>query len=130
MMLCDTNIISELARPRPNTGVLSWAATVSTISLSAVSVEEILYGLAWKPHPRIRLWFDGFLTAGCTVLPITTEIAKRCGQLRGEFQAKGQSRTQADMLIAATAQVHQLTLVTRNVRDFTDCGIPLLNPFL
>ena len=129
MILCDTNIISELSRPRPNPGVLSWAGTVSAIALSVVSVEEIYYGLAWKPHPRIRLWFEEFLTTGCALLPITPDIAKRCGQLRGELQARGQSHTQADILIAATALEHQLTLVTRNVRDFADCGVPLLNPF-
>jgi predicted nucleic acid-binding protein len=129
MVLCDTNIISELARPRPNSGVLAWASTVSSIALSVISVEEILYGLAWKPHLKIRDWFDEFLDNRCTILPVTAAIAKRCGHLRGEFQAKGRTCTQADMLIAATAQVHQLTLVTRNVNDFTDCHIPLLNPF-
>lgn len=129
MVLCDTNIISELARPRPNSGVQAWASTISSIALSVISVEEIFYGLAWKPHPRIRAWFDEFLDNRCTILPVTAAVAKRCGHLRGELQAKGQTRTQADILIAATAQVHQLTLVTRNVNDFTDCHIPLLNPF-
>lgn len=127
--LCDTNIISELARPRPNPGVLAWASTVSSIALSVISVEEIFYGLAWKPHAKIRAWFEEFLESRCTIVPVTSDIAKRCGHLRGELQAKGQARTQADMLIAATAQVRQLTLVTRNVQDFTDCHIPLLNPF-
>ncbi|HYO16166.1 MAG TPA: PIN domain-containing protein [Thermoanaerobaculia bacterium] len=60
---------------------------------------------------------------------MTAEIAKRAGELRGERQARGDIRSQADMMIAATAQMHQLTLVTRNVRYFLDCGIPLLNPF-
>lgn len=127
--LCDTNIISELARPRPNPGVLTWASTISAIALSVISVEEIFYGLAWKPRPKIHAWFEEFLESRCAILPVTAAIAKRCGYLRGELQAKGHARTQADMLIAATAQVHQLTLVTRNVQDFTDCHIPLLNPF-
>ena len=82
-----------------------------------------------KPHPKIRVWFEEFLERRCALLPVTVDIAKRCGHLRGELQTKGQTRTQADMLIAATAQVHQLTLVTRNVDDFTGCHIPLLNPF-
>ncbi len=128
-MLCDTNIISELARPRPNLGVTEWAGTVSSIALSVVSIEEIFYGLAWKPHPKIRARFEEFLERHCSVLPVTAEVAKRCGHLRGELQAAGKTRTQADMLIAATAQIHQLTLVTRNVNDFTDCHISLLNPF-
>ncbi len=128
-VLCDTNIISKLARPRPNPGVTAWASTVFSIALSVISVEEIFYGLAWKPHPKILLWFEEFLETRCAILPVTAEVAKRCGHLRGELQAKGQTCTQADMLIAATAQVHELTLVTRNVSDFTGCHIPLLNPF-
>ena len=128
MVLCDTNIIGELARPRPNSGVLAWVSTVSSIALSVISVEEIFYGLARKPHLKIRAWFDEFLDNRCTILPVTAAIAKRCGHLRGELQAKGQTRTQADMLIAATAQGHQLTRGTRNVTDFTDCHMPLLDP--
>jgi predicted nucleic acid-binding protein len=129
MYLCDTNIISELARPRPNPGVVAWAEMVVPINLSIITVEEIFYGLAWQPHPRIRAWFEVFLDTHCTLLPVTVHIAKHGGQLRGELQARGKVRTQADMLIAATAHLHQLTLVTRNVSDFEDCAIPLLNPF-
>jgi predicted nucleic acid-binding protein len=62
-------------------------------------------------------------------LPITSDIARRAGELRGQLQANGQTRTQADMLIAATAQIHALTIITRNVRDFDGCGIGVLNPF-
>jgi predicted nucleic acid-binding protein len=52
MYLVDTNIISELARPAPNAGVLAWAGTVTTIILSVITLEEIFYGLTWKPSPR------------------------------------------------------------------------------
>ena len=127
--LCDTNVISELARPRPNPGVLTWAGTVATITLSVVSLEEIWFGLAWKPNARVQAWFDVFFEARCQVLPITADVAARCGQLRGELVARGAVRSQADMLIAATAQIHGFTVVTRNVRDFQDCMVPLLNPF-
>ncbi|MEH2256076.1 PIN domain-containing protein [Nostoc sp.] len=65
----------------------------------------------------------------CQVLPITIEIAKRSRELQGQLRLSGKTHTQADMMIAATAQIHQLTLVTRNIRDFDGCGIPLLNPF-
>jgi predicted nucleic acid-binding protein len=92
-------------------------------------VEEVIYGLAWKPNPRVRAWFEGFLETYCDVLPATAEIARRAGELRGELQARGQTRSQSDMLIAATAQLHALTLVTRNSDDFEGCGIPQLNPF-
>ncbi|MEH2454012.1 MAG: type II toxin-antitoxin system VapC family toxin [Nostoc sp.] len=127
--LCDTNIISELVRLQPNSGVLKWAALVPTIVLSTITVEEIFYGLTFKPNSRIQIWFESFLENNCEVLPITIEIAKRSGELRGQLRLSGKTHTQADMMIAATAQIHQLTLVTRNIRDFEGCGIPLLNPF-
>ncbi|RCJ31592.1 PIN domain-containing protein [Nostoc minutum NIES-26] len=99
------------------------------MTVSAITVEEIFYGLTSKPNLRIQNWFEGFLENYCQILPITTEIAKRSGELRGQLKSTGKTHTQADMIIAATTQIHQLTLVTRNIRDFDGCGIPLLNPF-
>jgi predicted nucleic acid-binding protein len=73
-------------------------------------------------------WFDQFLL-GHQVFAIDTPIARRAADLRAFLSLQGEVRTQADMLIAATAQIHGLSLVTRNVRDFEGCGIPVLNPF-
>jgi len=56
--LSDTNIISELARPQPNPGVLAWITQVSSISLSVITLEEIAYGLASKPNARVQNWFQ------------------------------------------------------------------------
>lgn len=127
--LTDTNVLSELVRPRPNSGVLAWAAGMERISVSVVTLEEIMFGLAWKPNPKVREWFGGFFAEACEVVPITQPMAERAGVMRGELRAKGITRSQADILIAATAQVLGLTLVTRNVRDFEGCRIDLLNPF-
>jgi predicted nucleic acid-binding protein len=127
--LVDTNVLSELVRKSPDPGVLQWAQETRQIALSAITVEEVYFGLAWKPNPRILRWFEEFLAMSCDILPVTAEIAKRSGELRGQLQARGQTRTPADMTIAATAQEHRLTLVTRNVRHFEGCGIQLLNPF-
>jgi predicted nucleic acid-binding protein len=127
--LCDTNIISELIRPQPNQGVIEWSKNVSTIYLSVISVDEIYFGLKRKPHFKIQTWFETFLIKKCEVLPITTEIAKYAGELRGQLSLIGQIRSQADMLIAATASIHKLRLITRNERDFKNCGITVFNPF-
>jgi predicted nucleic acid-binding protein len=128
MLLIDTNIISELSRRQPDPGVLTWASGITEFRFSAISLEEIAFGLAWHPNPRIQDWIAGFF-ARHAALPVTAEIARRAGELCGRLSAQGSPRTQADMLIAATALVHDLTLVTRNTRDFEGCGLPLLNPF-
>lgn len=127
--LCDTNVLSELCRPFPNQGVIAWTHTVSDIYLSVVTAEEIYFGLTRRPNARILRWFEAFVTDNCSVLPVNAEIAKQAGELWGELSLKGQTRTQADMLIAATSLTHGLPLVTRNERDFADCGIVVINPF-
>ena len=132
MQLADTNIVSELMRKRPDPGVLAWREMVDAmyghITMSAVTVDEIMYGLARKQDSGLQAWFDGFMSRN-QVLTVTQTIACRAGEMRAMFSLRGVVRSQADMLIAATAQVHALTLVTRNVRDFDGCGIALLNPF-
>lgn len=97
--------------------------------LSVVSVEEIRFGLTWKPNAKIAAWFERFLGDQCQVIPVTDEIARRSGELRGRLRARGVTRSQADMLIAATAIESRLTLVTRNETDFQECGVSVLNPF-
>jgi predicted nucleic acid-binding protein len=130
LILVDTNILSELARGKPDPRVLRWAESqVLPLAVSVVTVEEIHFGLAYRPKAEIRAWFEAFLDESCEILEISDLIAKRAGGLRGQFRASGMQRTQADMLIAATAQVHQLALATRNVKDFEGCGIAILDPF-
>jgi predicted nucleic acid-binding protein len=129
MELCDTNILSELVRSRPNPGVLAWAEEVSAIAVSVVTVEGIACGLAWHPNERVERAIGELIAEHCTVFDVTAEIASRAGRLRGEMRRQGLVRTQADMLIAGTALEHRLPLVTRNVRDFENLGVALLNPF-
>lgn len=126
--LLDTNVISELARPRPSPSVLAWASALEEHRFSAISIEEIRFGIACSNSSRLRVWADQYF-AKHLALPVTDDIARRAGTLRGDFRRRGITRAQSDMLIAATAQAHGLTLVTRNTRDFDGCGIALLNPF-
>ena len=128
-MLVDTNVVSELMRPKPSGVVLAWAERQEDFSLSVVCLEEIMFGLQARPSPRLSKWFDEFVASHCKLLPVTAAVARRCALLRGQARARGQQRTQADGLIAATAYEHALALATRNTRDFEDCGIPLINPF-
>ena len=83
-----------------------------------------LQNRAWPCSKRVPIWLQRQ-----EVLAVTTDVARCAGALRGQLQLRGQTRTQADMLIAATAQIHALTIVTRNVRDFDGCGVAVLNPF-
>lgn len=126
--LCDTNVLGDLVRKKPSSGVMRWAAGVKHINVSVITIEEIFFGLAWKPNQRIQTWIENFLQTQCTVLPVTLQAARMAGYLRGQMQSRGATRTQADMLIAGTAHEHGLTLVTLNGKDFKGCGIAVLTP--
>lgn len=127
--LFHTNVSSELVRPHPQPSVLTFVSGISQITISAITIEEVIYGLSAKPNLRIQEWFERFFISYCTVLPITEAIARQAGELRGKLQTEGKVRTQADILIAATAKTHRLTLITRNIKDFEGCNLTILDPF-
>ena len=131
-MLVDTNVLSELPRPRPNANVVRWFATQESIHVSVVTLEELAFGVARAPserRSRLSRWLDALLDARPVILDVTTAIARASGELRAAREALGRRVAQADMLIAATALTLGLTLVTRNRRDFEGCGLTVLNPF-
>jgi predicted nucleic acid-binding protein len=132
-MLVDTNVLSELPRPRPNANVVAWFAAQETVHVSVISLEELAFGIARaSPAARSRLvrsWLDAFVDARPIVLDVTAAIARASGELRAAREARGRRVAQADMLIAATALAHGLTLVTRNGRDFDGCGVAVVDPF-
>ena len=100
------------------------------LTLSAITIEEVFFGLSAKRNPRIERWFEELLDdSRCRVLDVTAPIARHAGVLRGQLARRGIPRDPPDMLIAATAVVHGLTLATRNERDFADCGLTVVNPF-
>jgi predicted nucleic acid-binding protein len=128
-VLVDTNVFCELARPAPSPGVQSWAEGFESFAISVITIDEVSFGLTFKPNARIQRWFESFVETYCRILEITAPIARHAGILRGQLARRGRPRTQADMLIAATATQHGLTLATRNRKDFEGCGIAVINPF-
>jgi predicted nucleic acid-binding protein len=135
--LVDTNIPSELTRRRSNETVEKWLddADDESLYLSVVSLGEIFKGIAILPAGKrrdqlerwveetLRPWFTGRL------LPVSEAVAERWGKLTGARQLSGLSLKMADGLIAATAIEHDLTVVTRNVRDFAGLGVRIIDPW-
>lgn len=130
IVLADTNVISEFVKKTPDPNVMRWLQTVQRLAISAVTLEEAHFGLAWQPNARKLALFNALVERLDAVYPVTPAIAQRGGILRGQFQAQGIVRSAPDMLIAATAMEHQVVLATRNVRDFLGCGVQLINPFV
>lgn len=129
IVIADTNVISEFVKKTPDAQVMHWLQSVQLLAISAVTLEEAHFGLAWQPNTRKLALFNALVERLHAVYPITPSIAQRAGVLRGQFQAQGIIRSAPEMLIAATAIEHQLVLATRNVRDFMGCGVQVVNPF-
>ena len=127
--LCDTNVLSEPLRPAPNPAVVKWLSSLEAIAVSVITVEEVSAGLHHKRASKQIEWFNRFLTARCQIIVVTWEVARLAGEMRGEFRRKGEQRAQADMLIAATAKLHDVGIATRNVKAFAGCRVELRNPF-
>jgi len=132
--LLDTNAISETIKLRPNANVLSLLNSVpnSSLYLSVLTIGELRKGDVAKRrrHPsmtdRYGSWIDALEGAySDRILPVDKAIATLWGELNAD-----RSRAAVDTLLAATAIVHGLTLVTRNVRDVDDLPVKLLNPWL
>lgn len=132
MYLLDTNVISELRRSRPHPAVAVWlsATPADQLFLSAVTLGELQAGVEMtreqdpKKAEEIEAWIDS-IAATNNVLPLDGAIFRRWAQL----MHRRSSDLIEDGLIAATALVHQLTVVTRNLRDFEQLGVPTLDPF-
>ena len=132
MYLLDTNVISELRRPRPHGAVLAWlkGAVAEDLHLSAVTLGELQAGveLTREQDPdkaaEIEAWIDQ-VAQTWNVLPVDGRIFRTWAKL----MHRRSDDLLEDALIAATAIVHHLAVVTRNVRDFTVFGVTTLDPF-
>ena len=135
MFVLDTNVISELRRPkRADRHVVKWADGIPAVQffLSAISLLEIERGalqIARKDAAQgriLRSWIDGQILPRFEnrILPVDAAVALRCARLHIP-----DPRAEGDALIAATALVHGMTLVTRNTGDFAKMGVRLINPW-
>jgi predicted nucleic acid-binding protein len=138
-MLLDTNVLSELMRPRPDAAVLDWFAAPAAqvpMSISVITKAEILLGIALLPHGQKRAalaqaaqaMFDADFKD--RVLVFDTGTAEVYARIVAERSAMGRPMSTEDAQIAATALQHRLPLVTRNTRDFEHVsGLQLINPW-
>ena len=132
MFLLDTNVISELRRPRPHGAVLAWIESAADIDLhlSAVSLGEIQAGIEItrdqdeSKAAEIEQWAD-LIATSYTVLPMDADTFRIWARLMHHRS----DTLYEDAMIAATALRHRLTVVTRNIADFAEFGVELFNPF-
>lgn len=137
MILLDTNVVSELRKGRSgkaDRNVVAWADRVSAgeLYLSAVSILELEIGVLQverrdsRQGAMLRSWLDNKVMVEFSghILPINAEVARACARLHVP-----DPRSERDALIAATALVFEMTVATRNVKDFEATGVKLINPW-
>src|SRR5260370_35347196 len=130
MYLLDANVISELRRPRPNRAVVAWLSSAEQLFIAAVTFGELQAGVEMtrRQDPEkaaaIEAWIDS-VAASYSIVPMDEVIFRRWARL----MHRQTDDLIEDAMIAATALIRNMTVVTRNVRDFERLGVPTLNPF-
>lgn len=135
--LLDTSIVSEMVRKSPSVPVVKWldGQAEASLYLSVLTIGELEKGIArLSASPRrnrLQSWVRRDLAArfGERLLPVDVRTAARWGALTGESENRGRPLPVIDRLIAATAMMHGLTVVTRNVQDFERSGATCINPW-
>lgn len=140
--LLDTSVLSVFApdRPPPAPSFRDWLETVGRAQpwhLPVMAVAEVQKGVAklrraggdLRAH-RLEMWLEGLLGEfGSRVLPVSADVARRAGVIEDLVLAQGRHPGLPDILIAATADVFELTVLTVNTRHFSVLGVPFVNPF-
>lgn len=136
MYLLDTNAISEPKRARPDAGVVAWLNNqlLTDLHLSVITIGELRRGIIRLEPGRRRDDLDFWLAQvvlrfGDRILPIDLEVTDRWAALAEAQRAAGRTADMSDELIAATAHVHGLSVVTRNVRHFEHSGCRVVSPW-
>jgi predicted nucleic acid-binding protein len=136
--LLDTNCISEAVRANPEPRVLAWieAADETLLYLSVLTLGEIRKGLAallpGRRRTKLETWLEVELRARFSgrILSIDAEVADRWGLLAADAKGQGKPIPVIDGLLAATALHHNLTIVSRNVSDFSNLPVAVVNPWM
>ena len=137
MFVLDTNVVSELMRPAPEPAIEAWLVDRPTSSLfiTAISEAELRFGVAVMPLGKRRdvlaEGLERMLTTGFAdrVLPFDSAAAQDYADMAATRRAAGRPISQADCQIAAIARSRGLAVATRNVRDFQDIGVSLVDPW-
>jgi toxin FitB len=135
--LLDTNVVSEWTKPRPNPGLIKWLGQVEEdeVFLSVITFAELRHGIERLPTGQRRRQLDEWLRSELPrrfegrIALVDGAVADEWGRLVARRPARGRPMQAMDGLIAATAQVHGLTLVTRNAADFESSVKSVLNPW-
>ena len=134
--LLDTCVISELVKPAPQENVVSWLNEMPSeaLFLCAITIGEIRKGLTKLPDSkkkeRLTSWLNTLLIEYQErILFIDLMVCENWGVLQGNAEKAGTPMSTIDSLIAATADTHNLTLITRNENDFAPSNIPIINPW-
>jgi len=135
--LLDTNVVSEWMKPHPNPGVVAWLAEVDEdrTFLSVVTLTELRYGIErmspGNRKKRLSEWLDEELPGRfeARILEIDNAIADACGRIVASTEAMGLRIELMDGFIAATAEVHRMTVITRNTSHFEPAIKEVLNPW-
>jgi predicted nucleic acid-binding protein len=135
--LLDTNVVSEWAKPRPDPGVVRWLYEVDEdrLFLSVITVAELHFGVERLVPGARRNKLDAWVREELTerfvgrILPVDEGVAAIWGQVLAYSETQGRRMNLMDCFLAATAKVHNLTLVTRNRGDFAGYGGEVLNPW-
>lgn len=137
MYILDTNVVSEFVKPRPEPSVMSWLAANrrDAMLLPSVVVAELFFGIermpAGKRRDALMEFAETFIKGGGAggILPFAEMEARAYARIGAHRERIGRPISQLDAQIAAMAAVRELPVVTRNIRDFTDCGIEVINPW-
>jgi predicted nucleic acid-binding protein len=137
MIVVDTNVVAEMMKPSPDPSVVSWLndQESAVLFLTAITIGEIGFGLEILPQGRRRLHLEqGFERVVAEafsgrILVFDEEAARNYGVVMGRRRAIGRPLSIQDGQIASIARAKGFAVATRNVRDFVECGVEVINPF-